>query len=100
MLRRVEETEDGEVIKKLFESLKARRRRRALAKIRREFEKAGYPLDQFGDSQIEAALTRRTKDIAAVVLHAHAIYRTLRRLRGATAKGKAAISGDILPQAR
>ncbi|HKO95659.1 MAG TPA: hypothetical protein VJU86_01615 [Pyrinomonadaceae bacterium] len=70
------------MIKKLYEILKARRRRRALVNIRREFEKAGYPLDQFGDSQIEAALTRWTDDIAAVVLNANAMYRALRRLRG------------------
>ena len=73
------------MIKKLYEILKARRRRRALANIRREFEKAGYPLDQFGDSQIEAALTRWTDDIAAVVLNANAMYRALRRLRGVPA---------------
>jgi hypothetical protein len=69
------------VIKKFYQLLKARKRRRALANIRREFEKAGYPLDQFGDSQLEAALTRWTDDIAAVTLNANAMYRVLRRLR-------------------
>jgi hypothetical protein len=49
--------EEKEVVKKFYQILKARRRRRAFVNIRREFEKAGYPLDQFGDSQVEAALT-------------------------------------------
>ena len=70
------------MVKKFYQILKAKRRRRALVNIRREFEKAGYPLDQFGDSQIEAALTRWTDDIAAVTLNAKAMYRALRRLRG------------------
>jgi hypothetical protein len=72
----------NEVVRKFYQILKTRRRRRALESIRREFEKAGYPLDQFEDSQIEAALTRWTDDIAAVTLNAHAMYRALRRLRG------------------
>ena len=70
------------MIKKFYQLLKARRRKRALANIRREFEQAGYPLDQFEDSQIEAALTRWTDDIAAVSVNAKAMYRALRRLRG------------------
>ncbi|HEY5885319.1 MAG TPA: hypothetical protein VIT88_11565 [Pyrinomonadaceae bacterium] len=70
------------MIKKFYQILKARRRRRALVNIRREFENAGYSLDQFGDSQIEAALTLRTEDISAVELNTKAMYRTLRRLRG------------------
>lgn len=70
------------MIKKFYQLLKARRRKRALANIRREFEQAGYPLDQFGDSQIEAALTRWTDDIGAVSVNAKAMYRALRRLRG------------------
>ncbi len=70
------------LVTKFYQILKARRRRQALVNIRREFEKAGYPLDQFGDSQIEAALTRWTDDIAAVTLNAKAMYRALRQLRG------------------
>ena len=65
-----------------YQILKTRRRLRALANIRREFAKAGYPLDQFADAQIEAALTRWNHDIAAVTLNANTIYRALRRLRG------------------
>ena len=48
--------------------------------IRYEFAKAGYPLDHFRDSQIEAALTRCNNDITAVTLSAKIIYRALRRL--------------------
>ena len=73
------------MIKKFYKILKARRRRRALVNIRQEFEKAGYPLDQFGDSQIEAALTLWTDDIAAVTLNANAMHRALRWLRGVPA---------------
>ena len=74
--------EEKEVVKKFYQILNARRRRRALVNIRREFENAGYPLDQFDDAQIEAALTRWTDDIAAVTLNAKAMYRALRRLSG------------------
>jgi hypothetical protein len=69
------------VVTKFYQFLEARRRRRALVNIRREFEKAGYPLDHFRDSQIEAALTRWTDDIAAVTLNAKPIYRAVKRLR-------------------
>ena len=68
------------MVERLYQILKTRRRRRALAKIRREFAKAGYPLDQFGDSQLEAALTRWNNDIAAFTVSAKTIYRTLKRL--------------------
>ena len=89
------------MVKKLDQILKTRRRRRALVNIRREFEKAGYPLDQFGDSQIEAALTRWTDDIAAVTLNAKAMYRGLRRLRGVPAgHRKAGLRRDVLVQGR
>jgi hypothetical protein len=70
-----------DVVTKFYQFLEARRRRRALVNIRREFEKAGYPLDHFRDSQIEAALTRWTDDIAAVTLNAKTIYRAVKRLR-------------------
>ena len=69
------------MVQKFYQILKTRRRRRALVNIRREFEKAGYPLDQFGDSQIEAAMTGWTDDIAAVTLNAKTMYRALTRLR-------------------
>jgi hypothetical protein len=92
--------EVSEVVKKFDHILKARRRRRALINIRREFEKAGYPLDQFGDSQLEAALTRWTDDIATVTLNANAIYRALRRLRGVPAGKKAELRPDELLQGR
>jgi hypothetical protein len=70
------------VVTKFYQILEARRRRRALLNIRREFEKAGYPLHHFRDSQIEAALTRWTDDIAEVTLNAKAMYRVLKRLPG------------------
>jgi hypothetical protein len=68
------------VVEKFYQILKTRRRRRALANIRREFAKAGYPLDHFGDLEIEAALTRWNEDIAAVTVSANSIYRALKRL--------------------
>jgi hypothetical protein len=85
------------MVKKFFQILKARRRRRALVNIRREFEQAGHPLDQFGDSQIEAALTLWTDDIAAVTLNANAMYRALRWLHGVpAAKRKAGRRHNVL----
>lgn len=79
------------MVKKFYQILKAGRRRRALVNIRREFAKAGYPLDQFGDAQIEAALTRWTYDIATVTLNARAMYRALRRLRGVPAANETTV---------
>jgi hypothetical protein len=75
-----ERKEGRKVVEKFYQLLKTRRRRRALAHIRREFAKAGYPLDQFGDSQIEAAVTRWNDDIAAFTVSAKSIYRALKRL--------------------
>jgi hypothetical protein len=69
------------LVTKFNQFVEARRRQRAIVNIRREFAKAGYPLDHFGDSQIEAALTRWNDDIAAVTVSAKTIYRTLKRLR-------------------
>ena len=65
------------LLKKFHQILESRRRRRAVRKIRREFAKAGYPLDQFRDSQIEAALHRNT----GFTVSAKTIYRTLKRLK-------------------
>jgi hypothetical protein len=94
--RQDENWEEKEVTKKFYQILKARRRRQALVNIRREFEKAGYPLNQFGDSQLEAALTLWTDDIAAVTLNAKAIYRALRRLHGGPAGNrKAGLRRDV-----
>lgn len=84
------------MVKKFYQILKARRRRRALANIRQEFEKAGYPLDQFGDSQIEAALTSGDSDIASVTVTATTIYRALRRLQRSGAQAPEIQSGDSL----
>lgn len=75
--------------------MERRRRRRALIYIRREFAKAGHPLDNFRDSQIEAALTRWTDDIASVTLNANTIYRAVKRLRR-LARGDSLI-GTLLP---
>ena len=79
------------MFEKFYQILKARRRRRALAIIRREFQEAGYPLNQFGDSEIEAALTRWTDDIAAVTVNAQTIYRALRVLKGLSADKRNAV---------
>ena len=64
------------LLKKFYQILKSRKQRREVMKIRREFAKAGYPLDQFRDSQIEAALRSNTDTISAKI-----IYRTLKRLK-------------------
>ena len=69
------------LVTKLNQIVEERRRQRALVNIRREFAKAGYPLDHFGDLQIAVALTRWNDDIAAVTVSAKTIYRTLKHLR-------------------
>lgn len=56
------------------------RRRRAFAKIRREFAKVGYPLDGLSDAQVEFALTNGEGAITEVVLSAKIIHHALRRL--------------------
>ena len=66
------------LLKKFYQILESRRRRREVRKIRREFASAGYPLDQFRDSQIEAALHRNTE--VGFTINAKTIYRTLKRL--------------------
>jgi len=66
------------LLKKFYQILESRRQRREVKKIRSEFAKAGYPLDQFRDSQIEAALRANT-DIGFTI-SAKTIYRTLKRL--------------------
>ena len=69
------------LVTKLNQFVESRRRQRAIVNIRREFLKAGYPLDHFGDSQIEAALKPWNDDISAVTVSAKIIYRALKRLR-------------------
>ena len=71
------------MLKKFFQKLQARKRARALLNIRQQFAKAGYPLDRFQDSEIEAAITywNEDEDIAAFTISAKIIYRILKRLR-------------------
>jgi hypothetical protein len=66
------------LLKKFYQILESRRQRREVMKIRREFARAGYPLDQFRDSQIEAALRANTD--VRFTISAKTIYRTLKRL--------------------
>ena len=82
---------------KLNQFLESRRRQRAIGNIRREFLKAGYPLDHFADSQIEAALTRWNDDISAVTVSAKIIYRALKRLqRVARSRANSGTKGEVL----
>ena len=69
------------LFKKLYGILESRRRRRAFSKIRRAFARAGYRLDRFRDSQVEAALRHWNEDVSNVTINAKTIYRTLRRLK-------------------
>ena len=74
------------MLKKFYQKLQARKRARALLNIRQQFANAGYPLDRFQDSEIEAAITywNEDEDIAAFTISAKIIYRILKRLRQAT----------------
>ena len=67
------------MLKTFYQILESRRRRRKIRKIRREFARAGYLLDQFRDSQIEAALRANTD--VGFTISAKTIYRTLKRLK-------------------
>ena len=71
------------MLKKFYQKLQARKRARALLNIRQEFAKAGYPLDRFRDSEIEAAVIHWNEDLAAFTISAKMIYRILKRLRRA-----------------
>jgi hypothetical protein len=72
--------EEMSVLKKFYQKLQARQRARALLNIRQEFAKAGYPLDRFRDSELEAAITHWNDDIATFTTSAKIIYRILKRL--------------------
>ncbi len=65
---------------KLRQMLAARRRRRALIKIRREFARWGYPLGGTADADIEAALPPWTFENPPDCLGAKTVSRALRRL--------------------
>ena len=65
---------------KFHQMLAARRRRRALIKIRREFARWGYPLDGTADADIEAALLPGMCENPPDYLGAKTISRALRRL--------------------
>lgn len=70
----------SEVFKRLRRVMAARRRRRALLQIRREFARSGYPLDRLDDDEIEASLPPETFDDPASRLGAKAISRALLRM--------------------
>ena len=86
------------LVAKFLQIVKARRRRRALVDIRREFAKAGYPLDRLRDSQIEMALKYGKDDVREVILSAKTIYRALRRLRVLTARAETESAEVILSE--
>jgi hypothetical protein len=64
--------------------LAARRRRRALVKIRGEFARCGYPLDRVADAEIEASLPPGTCDSPPDYLGAKTISRAVSKLRDRT----------------
>lgn len=68
------------MFKRLRRVMAARRRRRALLKIRREFARCGYPLDRLDDAEIEASLLPETFNDPASRLGAKAISRALLRM--------------------
>lgn len=65
---------------KFHQMLAARRRRRALEKIRRAFASSGYPLDGTPDREIEAALPPWMCEAPPAHVSAKTISRALRRL--------------------
>ena len=65
---------------KIYQMLAARKRRRALVKIRREFARWGYPLDGRTDAEIEAALSPLMSGTLPDYIGAKTISHALRRL--------------------
>lgn len=82
------------MVEKFYKILESWKRRRALVSIRQEFARAGFTVDHFPDSQIEAALTRWNDDITAVILSAKTIYRALKQLGHVTRNQRNTRSGD------
>ena len=68
------------MFKRLSRVMAARRRRRTLMTIRREFERCGYPLDALADAEIEASLPPETFEDPASRLGAKTISRALLRM--------------------
>lgn len=68
------------MFRKFNHMLAARRRRRALVKIRQEFARHGHPLDGHSDSDIEASLPPGMSATPPAYLGAKTISRALRRL--------------------
>ncbi len=82
------------MVEKLYRSLAAYKRRRAFAKVRREFARVGYPLDGLSDSQVEAVLTNGEGVITDVVLSAKIIHHALRRLIKLRYQPRAIVAGE------
>ena len=55
-------------------------KRRRLFQIRRAFEQSGYPVEQFSDSQIEAAMAGDGRSIEEVPISAKILSLAIRRL--------------------
>ena len=68
------------MLKRLRRVMAARRRRRTLMTIRREFARSGYPLDALADAEIEASLPPETFEDPASRLGAKTISRALLRM--------------------
>lgn len=67
--------------RRFCQMLAARRRRRALFKIREEFARCGYPLHGLSDDEIEDSLPPGTCDAPPDYLGAKTVSRAVRRLR-------------------
>jgi hypothetical protein len=77
----------------------ARRRRRAILTIRREFARSGYLLDGLADAEIEASLPPETFEDPASRLGAKTISRALRRLPAGSVRRRRA-PRDVTPLTR
>ena len=78
------------MFKRLRRVMAARRRRRALLTIRREFARCGYPLDRLDDAEIEASLPPETFNDPASRLGAKVISRALLRMPPGVSSRRAA----------
>ena len=77
------------MIKQIRGTINDWNKRRRLFQIRRAFERAGYPVDRFTDSQIEDALSFGERGIEDVPISAKILSLAIRRLTKRSVGGAA-----------
>lgn len=87
------------MLMKFHQMLAARRRRRALVKIRREFARCGYPLEGVADAEVVASLPPGVCEAPPRHLGAKTISRALRRLPVSGRRRQASAPKEVVSEA-